>query len=208
MGGITTKHPSAMEGVPIKPLHLQCPITKSYRRPDSFIPWFQAVGNEDERYSSTKKFRSLCTGLEHLRARSADTEQHAEIIEQLADRGVDFQTVAAQVGKLNADPFDLLCHLVFNAPVFTRRQRADRVKKRETAFFNYFCPEVREILNDLLDKHAVDGEIRFTLPDALKFAPIGRHRNVAEICRKFGSTDQLRSDVHKLQSLLYAAKKI
>ena len=41
--------------------------------------------------------------------------------QQLAERGIDFPTVAAQAGKPEADPFDLLCHLAFNAPVLTRR---------------------------------------------------------------------------------------
>jgi len=34
---------------------------------------------------------------------------------QLAERGIDFQQVAAQAGKLDADPFDMLCNLAINA---------------------------------------------------------------------------------------------
>ncbi len=79
---------------------------------------------------TAEKVRTLCTGLEDLRARWADATERAAIIEQLAERGIDFQTVAAQTGKPDADPFDLLCHLAFNAPVLTRRQRADRFKKK------------------------------------------------------------------------------
>ena len=113
--------------------------------------------------------------------------------------------MAAQAGKPDADPFDLLCHLAFNAPLLTRRQRADRVKRQQTAFFSYFAPEAREILNDLLEKYALDGELQFTLPDVLKVAPIWRHGNVAEIVRKFGGPDQLRGAVNQLQMLLYAS---
>jgi type I restriction enzyme, R subunit len=53
---------------------------------------------------TAEKVRTLCTGLEDLRARWADTIQRAEIIEQLADRGIDFQTVATQAGKPDAEP--------------------------------------------------------------------------------------------------------
>ena len=154
---------------------------------------------------TAEKVRTLCTGLEDLRARWADTAQRAEIIEQLAERGVDFQTVAAQVGKPDADPFDLLCHLAFNAPVLTRRHRADQVKKQQAAFFAYYAPEAREILNDLLEKYATDGELQFTLPDVLKVPPISSHGNVNEIMGKFGGADNLRNAVNQLQSLLYAA---
>ncbi|HWV99347.1 MAG TPA: DEAD/DEAH box helicase family protein [Candidatus Acidoferrum sp.] len=154
---------------------------------------------------TAEKVRTLCTGPEDLRARWADATQRAEIIEQLAERGIDFQTVAAQAGKPDADPFDLLCHLAFNAPVLTRRQRADRMKQQQVAFFGYFAPEAQEILNDLLEKYAIDGELQFTLPDVLKVAPIWRHGNVAEIVRKFGGVDQLRNAVSQLQTLLYAS---
>ena len=86
-----------------------------------------------------------------------------------------------------------------------RPQSADRVKQQQAAFFGYFGPEAREILNDLLEKYAADGELQFTLPDVLKVPPISRHGNVNEIIGKFGGTDQLRSAVNQLQTLLYAA---
>ncbi len=153
---------------------------------------------------TAEKVRTLCASPDELRARWADAEQRADIIRQLTERGIDFQQVALQAGKPEADPFDLLCHLAFNAPLLTRRQRAERVKRQQTAFFNYFAPEAREILNDLLEKYALDGELQFTLPDVLKVAPIWRHGNVAEIVRKFGGVDELRNAVNQLQVLLYS----
>ena len=152
-----------------------------------------------------EKVRTLCAGPEELRARWADSSQRAEIVQQLGERGIDFQQVALQAAKPDAGPFDLLCHLAFNAPVLTRRQRADRMRKQQAAFFDYYAPEAREILDDLLEKYATDGELQFTLPDVLKVAPIWRHGNVAEIVGKFGGADQLRNAVNQLQSLLYAA---
>jgi type I restriction enzyme R subunit len=153
---------------------------------------------------TAEKVRTLCASPDELRTRWADAGQRADIIQQLAERGIDFPTVAVQAGKPEADPFDLLCHLAFNAPMLTRRQRADRVKKRETAFFDFFAPEACEILNDLLEKYAADGELQFTLPDVLKVRPISDHGNVNEIITKFGGADQLREAVGKLQTLLYA----
>jgi type I restriction enzyme, R subunit len=152
-----------------------------------------------------EKVRSLCAGTDELRARWSDPEKRAEIICQLADRGIDFDQLAIQAKQPDADPFDLLCHLAFNAPVLTRRQRADRVKKHEAAFLNYFSPEAREILDDLLEKYAMDGELQFTLPDVLKVAPIWRHGDVAQIVSRFGGVDELRNAVNRLQSLLYSA---
>ena len=154
---------------------------------------------------TAEKVRTICTGLEDLRARWADATERAAIIEQLTERGIDFHTVAAQAGKPDADPFDLLCHLAFNAPVLTRRQRADQLKKQQAAFFTFYAPEAREILNDLLEKYAADGELQFTLPDVLKVPPISERGNVNEIIGKFGSPDKLRQAVNQLQTLLYTA---
>jgi len=153
---------------------------------------------------TAEKVRTLCASPDELRARWADAGQRADIIQQLAERGIDFQQVAAQTGQPDADPFDLLCHLAFHAPVLTRRQRADRVKKQQAAMFNYLRPEAREILDLLLEKYASDGELQFTLPDVLKVPPISQRGNVNEIIGKFGGADQLRTAVNQLQSLLYA----
>jgi type I site-specific restriction endonuclease len=152
---------------------------------------------------TAEKVRTLCPGLEDLRTRWADSAQRAEIIDQMAERGVDSQTVAAQAGKPDAGPFDLLCHLAFVAPVLTRRQRADHLKKQKAAFFAYYAPEAREILNDLLEKYAADGELQFTLPDVLKVPPLSSHGNVNEIMGRFGGANNLRDAVNQLEALLY-----
>jgi len=154
---------------------------------------------------TAEKVRSLFSGMEVLRVHWMDAVKRAETIRLLKDRGIDFEAVAAQAGKPDADPFDLLCHLAFDAPVLTRRQRADRVKKDRAAFLEAYEPEAREILENLLKKYAVDGELQFTLPDVLKVPPISEHGNVNEIIGKFGGADELRKAVEQLQTLLYAA---
>jgi type I restriction enzyme R subunit len=153
---------------------------------------------------TAERIRKLSTSPDDLRARWADAAQRADIIHQLAERGIDFAAVAAQAGQPDADPFDLLCHLAFNAPVLTRRQRADRVKRQQAAFFNYFKPEAQEILKELLEKYASDAELQFVLPDVLKVPPISQHGSVVEIVGVFGGTNELRTAVNQLQKLLYA----
>ncbi|GHU17849.1 DEAD/DEAH box helicase [Betaproteobacteria bacterium] len=154
---------------------------------------------------TAEKVRTLCASPDDLRARWADALQRAEILKQLAERGIDFATVAAQAEQPDADPFDLLCHLAYNAPLLTRRQRADRVKKQQAAFFERYSPEAREILGELLEKYVSASELQFVLPDMLQIPPISYHGNVTEISDKFGGIDQLRGAVNQLQTLLYAA---
>jgi type I restriction enzyme R subunit len=55
---------------------------------------------------TAEKVRTLCPNQEYLRSRWSDAGQRANIIRQLAERGIDFAAVAAQAGRPDADPFD------------------------------------------------------------------------------------------------------
>jgi hypothetical protein len=44
------------------------------------------------------------------------SDKRRAIIDALAERGIEFSELSHQVGQPDADPFDLLCHLAFNAP--------------------------------------------------------------------------------------------
>lgn len=152
-----------------------------------------------------RRVRTMAADSDDLRKRWLNPDQRADIIAKLAERGIDFQTVALEAGKPDADPLDLLCHLGFNAPILTRRQRADRVKKERADFFEKFGPDARAILGDLLEKYAADGEVHFVLPELLKVPPISKRGNVPEIIARFGGSENLSRAVNELQTLLYAA---
>lgn len=154
---------------------------------------------------AAEKIRTLVLTAPELRARWSNPEQRAEIIAGLAERGISFEELAEQAEQPEADPFDLLCHLAFNAPLRTRRERAERLKSDRRDFFEQYSPQAREILNELLEKYAEHGDAQFVLPDVLKVPPISGHGNVNEIVGKFGGADKLRNAVNQLQSLLYAA---
>jgi type I restriction enzyme R subunit len=151
------------------------------------------------------KIRTLYPSAANLKSQWANPEQRFEIIEKLADRGIDFDELAQATRQLQADPFDLLCHIAFNAPLRTRRERADRLRKEKKDFFDNYSQEAQTILNELLEKYAEHGTAQFLIPDVLKIPPISEHGNVVEIANLFGGADQLREAIHRLQTLLYAA---
>jgi type I restriction enzyme R subunit len=140
-----------------------------------------------------------------LRTRWADAEQRNEIIQALAERGVSFDELAEQAKQPEADPFDLLCYLAFNAPLRTRRERAQRVQQDRKDFFEKYSPEARQILDELLEKYAQHGDAQFVLPDVLHVPPISEHGKPGEIIRMFGSPEQLRQAVNDLQGMLYGS---
>lgn len=154
---------------------------------------------------AAEKVRTLYRSAAEMRSQWADPARRAEIIGQLGERGVDFDELVAAAGQPEADPFDLLCHVAFNAPLRTRRERADRLRRDKKDFFDRYGPEARAILNDLLEKYAEHGTAQFVIPDVLKVPPISERGNVMEIAGLFGGPDQLKNAVNELQTLLYAA---
>ena len=115
---------------------------------------------------AAEKVRTLYKTLVEFRAKWTDPEQRAEIIALFEDRGISFDQLASAANQPEADPFDLLCHLAFNAPLRTRRERAERLKKEKQDFFDQYGPEAKAILEELLIKYTEYGMTQFLLPDA------------------------------------------
>jgi type I restriction enzyme, R subunit len=151
------------------------------------------------------KVRTLFRTAADLRGQWADPSQRRDVIERLADRGIDFDELSRLAEQPDADPLDLLCHLAFNGPLRTRRERAQRLRSDRKDFFERYGREARQVLDELLDKYTEHGTAQFVLPDALEVPPINSHGNVIEIAGHFGGEGALVDAVNTLQTLLYAA---
>jgi type I restriction enzyme R subunit len=151
------------------------------------------------------KVRTLYRNLEEFRSRWTDPQQRPQIATLFEDFGVSLDELATAANQADADPFDLLCHWAFNAPLRTRRERAERVRAEKQNFFDQFGPKAREVLEQMLEKYADHGLGQFALPDALEVPPISAHGNVLEIASYFGGPDRLIEAVNQLQNILYAA---
>jgi type I restriction enzyme R subunit len=154
---------------------------------------------------TAEKVRSLYPNAASLREAWADPNLREDIITKLEERGIDFKELAASTQNSEADPFDLLCHVAFNAPLRTRRERAERLQREKKDFFEQYGAEARAILDALLEKYAEHGVDQFKIPDVLELSPISEYGNVMEIAEKFGGAERLRMAFEELQSLLYAA---
>jgi type I restriction enzyme R subunit len=152
-----------------------------------------------------EKVRSMYPSAAELRAKWSDGEERAAIIEALAERGITFEELAEAAKQPDADPFDLLCHVAYSAPIRTRRERAETTRADSKAFFDAFTDEARQVLDELLEKYVEFGAAQFQIPDALKVPPISQHGNVVEIASLFGGGEKLRTAIEELQRLLYVA---
>jgi type I restriction enzyme R subunit len=154
---------------------------------------------------ASQQIRSMYSSAAELRSLWGKAEERAAILERLAEHGISLEQLAENTQQPDADPFDLLCYVAFNSPLRTRRERAERVRKAQLDFWEYFKPEAREILNAILDKYIEHGTAQFKAPDILKVPPISEHGNIIEIAGKFGGPGKLRDALERLQTLLYAS---
>lgn len=151
------------------------------------------------------KVKALYRSPEALATDWRERKQRQEILKALADRGIDLARLGEVAGVPDSDPLDLLCHLAFNGPLRTRRERADRLARGHQNFFDRYGSQAREILEELVDKYAEYGLDQLRLPDVLKVPPLSEHGNPSEIAHLFGGPEKLRDAVEELEVLLYAA---
>jgi type I restriction enzyme R subunit len=147
----------------------------------------------------------MCPSAASLRSRWSQAEERAEIIQALEDRGISFDELANAAHQPDADPFDLLCHVAFNAPLRTRRERAETLRQEKKNFFEQYGPEAREVLTDMLDKYIEYGTAQFQIPEILKVPPISERGTIPQIAAYFGGAEKMRAAVSQMQALLYAS---
>lgn len=150
------------------------------------------------RQTVTKEYASLDDFLN--RWSSADKKQ--AIVDELAQEGVFFEALADEIGK-DCDPFDLVCHVAWDMPPLTRRERAERVKKRN--YFAKYGEQARRVLEALLDKYADRGVAQIEERQILTVMPFTQFGTPIEIVRAFGGLEGYEAALRDLKQSLYSA---
>ena len=148
-----------------------------------------------------KQFGSLDAFLR----RWSDADQKTAIIEELASQGVLWdalqEEVEAKLGK-PLDPFDLVCHVAFDQPPLSRKERAEKVKKRN--YFAKYQGAARQVLEALLDKYADTGLTNIEDIKILQLDPFSRIGAPIELVKAFGGKAGYTQAVVELEKSLYA----
>lgn len=128
------------------------------------------------------------------------TEQKQAIIQELQELGVPLEALEKEIGK-DFDPLDLICHVVFDQPPLTRKERANNVRKRN--YFSKYGEQARTVLNALLDKYADEGIEDIESFDVLKVQPISDLGTPLEIIKIFGGKQAYLQALSVLKEELY-----
>lgn len=149
-----------------------------------------------------KQFASL----DDFLRRWTDAEQKKAIIDELAAQGVMWEALAEEVEAKRGqplDPFDLICHIAFDQPPLTRKERAEQVKKRN--YFAKYSGATRQVLEALLDKYADTGVEHIEDIKILQLAPFSQIGAPIELVRAFGGKPGYQEAIQALESELYAS---
>lgn len=146
--------------------------------------------NVTKQYQSLEKFLNTWNNAEKKEA----------IIKELEEQGIFFDALKDEVGK-EFDPFDLICHVAFEAKPLTRKERANNVKKRN--YFTKYGDKAQAVLNSLLDKYAEDGLLTIESTGVLKLDPLNKLGTPMELIKAFGSKKVYLQALKELETELY-----
>ena len=128
------------------------------------------------------------------------TDRKTAVLAELEEQGVLFEELHQAVGS-DYDAFDLVCHVAFDQPPLTRKERAENVRKRDC--FTKYGDKARAVLEALLDKYADHGIADLESMDVLRVAPVSQLGTPIELVRAFGGKKGFLVAVGELENMLY-----
>jgi type I restriction enzyme R subunit len=141
------------------------------------------------------------TSLNDFLKKWSDAEQKGIIINELQQHGVLLEPLAEEVGK-DFDAFDLICHVAFDQPPLTRRERVEKVKKRN--YFVKYGAQARKVLEKLLEKYADTGIQHIEDIKVLTVSPFSDLGTAVQLVSAFGGKSDYLKAVQELKYELYA----
>jgi len=129
-----------------------------------------------------------------------NAERKEAIIAELIEQGIMVEALYDVVNK-EVDLFDLICHIAYDQPPLTRKERANSVKKRN--YFTKYGEQARKVLEALLDKYADEGIVNIESMEVLKVQPLTDFGSPIEIINSFGSKEKYLQAVKELEIELY-----
>jgi type I restriction enzyme R subunit len=127
-------------------------------------------------------------------------ERKAAIITELAEQGILVDELRKAVNR-ELDIFDIICHVAFDQPPLTRKERADNVKKRN--YFTKYGNAARAVLEALLEKYAEHDVEDLESMEVLRVQPFDQFGSPYEIVKVFGNKANYLTAIRELEQAIY-----
>ncbi|OFY48347.1 MAG: restriction endonuclease [Bacteroidetes bacterium GWF2_41_31] len=129
-----------------------------------------------------------------------ETTNKEELIRELAEQGILLQALREEVG-LDMDDFDLICHIAFDRPALTKKDRANQVRKRN--YFTKYGEVAQKVLNSLLDKYENEGITSIEKGSILTVQPLSELGSPVELVKAFGKKADFDNALKELENEIY-----
>jgi type I restriction enzyme, R subunit len=144
--------------------------------------------------------KSKYASLENFLSQWKRSERKEALIAELREQGLLVNELYEAVDN-QVDLFDLICHVAYDKPPMTRKERANNVKKRN--YFTRYGEQARKVLEALLDKYADYGIENIENMQILSVPPLSEMGTITEIIGAFGNRDDYERAVKELENELY-----
>lgn len=148
-----------------------------------------------------KTMGSQFSSLDEFVKRWNTADRKQTVIDELEQAGIIWEALTQEVG-IDLDPFDMICHVVYDQPALTRKERANNVKKRN--YFTKYSDTAQTVLDNLLNKYADVGVQEIESMQVLKVQPFNQIGSLSEIIKKgFGGKPKYEQAISELEAEIY-----
>ncbi|WP_439509951.1 EcoAI/FtnUII family type I restriction enzme subunit R [Marinimicrobium koreense] len=159
---------------------------------------------ESLRDFTRKQVKAQYASLDDFLRRWNQAELKQVIIDELAEQGVIWEDLTRELRKklgAEPDPFDVICHIVYDQPPLSRKERAEQVRKND--YFQQYQGVSRQVLDALLDKYTDAGIEPIEDVKILTLAPFSQIGAPVELIDGFGGKPGYTRAVRDLEDALY-----
>lgn len=135
--------------------------------------------------------------LEDLRKIWINKESRKKFLEDLKAKSINPELIAQLLDRPDADAFDIIAHVAFDAPILSRDDRAQALLNEKQQLINSFGETAKKVLLNLIEKYKIGG-IDEISPEALESPDIQRIGKLKEIIDSFGGINNL---IHTLETI-------
>ena len=148
-----------------------------------------------------KNIRKEFSNIDDFLRKWTEESKREEIEAHLLEKGIFLEELEDEVGK-DMDVFDLICHIAFDMPPLTRKERANNVKKKN--YFGKYSEVAQGVINKLLEKYENDGINDINDVKILRLPEFKEFGSQLEIIKKeFGGKQKYEMAIKELVHELY-----
>lgn len=127
-------------------------------------------------------------------------EKKQAIIDELYEKDILFSELKDEIGK-DMDIFDLICHVAYDRPPLTRKERVENIKKRD--YFTKYEGKARAVIEKLLEKYADEGIETIETISVLKLPEFNEFGSALEIVNMFGGKPKYLELIQEIEHEIY-----